>query len=135
MNAADELFTLIVDDEPAVVGELASYLRRRGLPVLTASNATSALEILGSNAGIGALVVDVHMPGLSGIDLLARLHRDGGPSSSASVIMISALDSAQREVASRGIGEIEFLRKPFRLAELEARLRYALQAAAARRRA
>lgn len=59
---------LLVDDEPGILEEMAAFFRKRGFVVYTENNAASAFEILKEHKPLVA-VVDVNMPGFTGIDL------------------------------------------------------------------
>ena len=60
---------LLVDDEPAVLEVVASMLEDLGCKVVTALNATDALELLAENEQIEVLFTDVNMPGMCGYEL------------------------------------------------------------------
>ena len=64
---------LLVDDEEAIVYVFKRYLERAGYRVTAALDPQQALAI-GSAGGIDLLVTDFRMPGMSGTELLARLH-------------------------------------------------------------
>ncbi|MDA0704666.1 MAG: response regulator [Proteobacteria bacterium] len=59
---------LLVDDEPGILEEMAAFFRKRGFVVYTENNASSAFETLKEHRPLVA-VVDVNMPGFTGIDL------------------------------------------------------------------
>ncbi|MBT5413378.1 MAG: response regulator [Rhodospirillaceae bacterium] len=65
---------LLVDDEPGILEEMANFFRKRGFIVYTENNAASAFETLKEHQPFVA-VVDVNMPGFTGIDL-ATFARD-----------------------------------------------------------
>ncbi|HEV8662211.1 MAG TPA: MASE1 domain-containing protein [Candidatus Methylomirabilis sp.] len=66
---------LVVDDEPPVLDALATLLRREGYAVLTAQTAEEALDQVAQQQPDFALI-DLHMPGRSGFDLIQTLRRD-----------------------------------------------------------
>jgi DNA-binding response OmpR family regulator len=66
------------------------------------------------------ILLDIGLPGGSGLDLLAELRRNG---SEGSVIIISAKDSLDDKVTGLNLGADDYLSKPFHLAELHARVR------------
>ena len=125
------LTTLVVDDEPLVAEELAFFLVRRGLPALIAHRAAEALDIISQRPDIGVVVTDIRMPGASGLELAAELARTrgdapgdtGGPG----VILITGHATLDDAVAAVRAGAFDFLRKPFRLSELEASVRRVLE--------
>ncbi|HAT30207.1 MAG TPA: hypothetical protein DCW29_04950 [Janthinobacterium sp.] len=63
---------LLVDDEPSVLSALSRLLRPCGYEILTAVNATLALELMASN-DVGVILSDHRMPGMTGIELLSRV--------------------------------------------------------------
>ena len=65
---------LLVDDESSVLSALKRVLRRLNYRVLTADSGEAALDVLARNA-VGVILTDQRMPGMSGIELLARVRR------------------------------------------------------------
>lgn len=98
---------LLVDNEPFVRSMLAEVLRRAGFEVRTASSGLEAVELV-QQCPPALVVMDVHMPGLSGWDALARL---GEEFPDLLVVMMSG--SECREEA-RERGAAGFLAKPYR---------------------
>lgn len=66
---------LVVDDDPDILDYFTSFLEDQGYGVRTAANAVAALEAL-EKGPADAVLIDVMMPGKSGLDLLVRLRRD-----------------------------------------------------------
>ena len=99
----------IVDDDDSVRTSLLRLLRAAGL---TAGAFGTAEEFLGnvSNADCDCVMIDVHLPGMSGLELQRKL-RAGG--SSLPVIMMTAFDDAGARRDALGAGAIAFLQKPF----------------------
>ena len=83
---------LVVDDEPEILGEVASYLRRRGELVLTAASYKQAMAILNDDAApIDLMITDARMPDGSGVDLLRwAINEPRGPR--ACVLMTGHLE-------------------------------------------
>ena len=104
---------LIVDDEPEVRAVVAEFLEDFGYNVLQAEGGAQALGRLRDNPAVRLLITDIRMPEMSGIELadVATEHHPG-----LKVILISGYFVAQ-QVRRR------FLRKPFRMRELEAAVR------------
>jgi len=107
----------IVDDDASFREALAGWLASLGLRTESFGSATAFLEFHAATIA-SFLVVDVNMPGLSGLELLDRLaamHR------SVPTVVISARDDAHVRVRALAAGAVAFLGKPFRperLAEL-----------------
>jgi CheY-like chemotaxis protein len=110
---------LIVDDEPEVRTVVAEFLEDFGYRVLQADGGTQALNQLHDDPTVQLLITDIRMPEMSGIQL-ADLATQRNPG--LKVILISGFFVAQ-QVHRR------FLRKPFRMKELETAVRAELGAA------
>jgi CheY-like chemotaxis protein len=68
---------LVVDDEPALLRVYSRILTARGVSYITASSATEALAHIQSGREFAALLTDVHMPGMSGLELAATVRARG----------------------------------------------------------
>ena len=88
---------------------LGRMLNAAGFQTRSFSSAEAFLKS-GRDEDVGCLVVDLHLPGASGIDLQRRLAKDG---ESRPVIFITAHDSAVRRREADELGAIAFLTKPF----------------------
>ncbi len=104
---------LIVDDEPEVRTVVAEFLEDFGYRVLQAENGAEALDQLQDNPAVRLMITDIRMPEMSGIEL-ADLATERNPT--LKVILISGYFVAQ-QVRRR------FLRKPFRMKELQSAVR------------
>jgi two-component system, OmpR family, response regulator MprA len=113
---------LIVDDEPAVRVALERALRAT-YDVRTAADGNSALEALSARP-VDAVVLDVAMPGIDGLEVCRRLRRAGDRTP---VLMLTARDAVDDRVAGLDAGADDYLVKPFALRELQARLRALLR--------
>ncbi|MGN6372078.1 MAG: response regulator transcription factor [Solirubrobacteraceae bacterium] len=116
---------LVVDDEPAVRGALARALGLERYEVALAADAGEALELLCKRA-YDLIVLDVLMPGMSGLELCRRLRQaeDRTP-----VLMLTARETIDDRVAGLDAGADDYLPKPFALRELLARVRALLRRA------
>ena len=109
---------MIVDDDPAVRIIVAEFLQDFGYQVLQASGGAQALELLAQTPDVRMLITDIRMPDMSGIDLAniaTQRQRD------LKIILISGYFVSQQV-------ERRFLRKPFRMRDLEAAVRAELNA-------
>jgi signal transduction histidine kinase len=77
-RALEGLRVLVVDDEPLVRSTLARSLRRAGSEVLEAGNGAEALEVLGCQRDVDAVLLDVDMPMMDGREALRRILARGG---------------------------------------------------------
>ncbi|MBD9091593.1 MAG: DNA-binding response regulator [Bacteroides oleiciplenus] len=110
---------LIVEDEPDLRETIRISLLKENFVVETAADYYSALEKV-NDYDYDCILLDIMLPGGSGLDLLRelkRLHR------SASVLIISAKDSLDDKVEGLELGADDYLTKPFHLAELNARVK------------
>ncbi|MFK4109060.1 response regulator transcription factor [Streptomyces sp. NPDC002176] len=114
---------LVVDDDAAIRRSLERGLRLHGFTVRTAADGTGALAAIGQEPP-DVLVLDVSMPGLSGIQVCARLRDEGRE---LPVLMLSALDETADRIAGLQAGGDDYLVKPFALQELVLRLRALLR--------
>jgi DNA-binding response OmpR family regulator len=114
---------LAVDDDPAILRSLRRGLRLEGFDVDTAGSGGQALEAIGEDEP-DAVVLDVSMPGLSGIEVCSRLRLSGVD---VPVLMLSAMDEVADRVAGLAAGADDYVVKPFALDELVLRLRALLR--------
>jgi two-component system copper resistance phosphate regulon response regulator CusR len=112
-----------VEDDAAICEFLNRSLSEAGYQVDTAANAAEA-ERLAVEGIHDALVVDLTLPDMDGLDLISRLRAQG---SSSPVLILSARRSVDDRVRGLEQGGDDYLTKPFALAELLARLRNLLR--------
>jgi two-component system response regulator MprA len=114
---------LVVDDEPAVREALERILRLDGFEVALASDGREAVRSQ-ADAPADAVLLDVLMPGLDGLEVCRRM-RDIGDRTP--VLMLTARDQVGDRVAGLEAGADDYLSKPFALEELLARVRALLR--------
>jgi two-component system, OmpR family, response regulator MprA len=115
---------LVVDDERAVRDSLRRALELEGYRVELAEDGEQALDRLGLEPAPDAVVLDVLMPGVDGLDVCRRLR---GAGNEVPVLMLTARAEIDSRVAGLDAGADDYLPKPFALAELLARLRALLR--------
>ena len=116
---------LVVDDDAAVRESLRRALQLEGYEVELATDGAEALDRLKlDGAAPDALVLDVSMPRLDGLEVCRRLRRGG---SAVPVLMLTARDEVADRVAGLDAGADDYVVKPFALEELLARLRALLR--------
>jgi two-component system response regulator MprA len=120
---------LIVDDDPAIVRMLVRTLRADGYETDTASDGGSALAAVESRPP-DVIVLDVTMPGVSGIAVSRRLRQKGDP---VPILLLTARDALSDRVEGLDAGADDYLVKPFEPDELRARLRALLRRRASAR--
>jgi two-component system, OmpR family, response regulator MprA len=115
---------LVVDDEAAVRDALRRALRLEGYEVELAADGAEALRRLEQGAQPDAVLLDVLMPGVDGLEVCRRLRRSG---SRLPVLMLTARAEVSDRVAGLDAGADDYLAKPFALQELLARVRALLR--------
>jgi DNA-binding response OmpR family regulator len=111
---------LVVEDDPALAGLLRRLLTSDRHVVESASSGEAALEVVEAQAGLDAMVLDVVLPGISGVEVARRVRRRG---STVPILMLTARDTVDDRVAGLDAGADDYLVKPFAYEELAARLR------------
>src|SRR5215218_1220301 len=114
---------LVVDDERAVRESLRRALTLEGYEVDMAADGEEALEVV-RRAEPDALILDVLMPGLDGLEVSRRLRRGG---SKVPILMLTARDAVENRVEGLDAGADDYVTKPFALEELLARMRALLR--------
>jgi two-component system response regulator MprA len=114
---------LVVDDEPAVLTSLERALSLEGYDVDLAADGAAALDRLAA-APPDAVVLDVGMPGVDGLEVCRRMRQAGDRTP---VLMLTARDAIDDRVEGLDAGADDYLVKPFALRELRARLRALLR--------
>jgi two-component system, OmpR family, response regulator MprA len=117
---------LVVDDERAVRDSLRRALELQGYEVELASDGAEALARLAENGQPDAVVLDILMPGIDGLEVCRQIRRRG---SSVPVLMLTARDAVGDRVEGLDAGADDYVVKPFALEELLARLRALLRRA------
>jgi diguanylate cyclase (GGDEF)-like protein len=112
---------LVVDDDAMNRDALSRRLTRTGYTVLTAENGADALTMIGQNR-IDAVLLDIMMPGMSGIETLRSL-RQSRSVSDLPVIMVTAKDGSDDVVEALGLGANDYVTKPIDYAVALARIR------------
>jgi DNA-binding response OmpR family regulator len=116
---------LVIEDEPGIVDFLERGLRAQGFDVISAMDGSAGATAAVENE-VDLVVLDLMLPGKSGLEVLATLREDrpGLP-----VIVLTALGEVEHRVAGLDAGAVDYLTKPFSLTELAARIRAQLRAA------
>jgi FixJ family two-component response regulator len=118
----------VVDDDPAVRDTLSMVLSAGGYEVICFADGAALLSVARSRTP-SAILLDVHIPGKSGLDILKELHGEDYP---APIFMISGQGVIAMAVSSIKSGALDFIEKPFRGSEIVARLDEAIDAYARR---
>ena len=115
---------LVVDDERAVRDSLRRALELEGYEIELAADGNEALYRLESGDEPDAVILDVLMPGVDGLEVCRRLR---GAGNSLPVLMLTARTEIEDRVAGLDAGADDYVTKPFALEELLARMRALLR--------
>lgn len=116
---------LLVEDEPGIVDFLKRGLQAEGFAVKAALDGVEG-ERCALHESFDIVVLDLMLPGVGGLEVLAKLH-DSKPQ--LPVIVLTARGEIEDRVAGLDAGAVDYLVKPFSLAELLARVRAQLRVA------
>jgi two-component system copper resistance phosphate regulon response regulator CusR len=125
-RAVHELRVMVVEDEPGIRDFLERGLTNAGFLVTTAADGIAG-EQLARAETFDAIVLDLMLPGRSGLDVLASAHET---KPNVPVLVLTARGRVADRVGALDAGAIDYLVKPFALPELVARLRAQLRASA-----
>ena len=113
---------LICDDEQDIVNALKIYLSAPDFAFYEASNGLEALQII-EDKEIHLVLLDIMMPQMDGIATLAEIRKN----SNIPVIMLSAKSEEADKILGLNVGADDYITKPFRPVEVNARVRSALR--------
>jgi len=121
---------LVVDDTPANLELLSGMLKERGYRIRAAVSAEMALQAA-RNEPPDLMLLDIKMPGMDGYEVCRRLKADE-KLKDIPVIFMSSFDEMKDKVEAFKAGGVDYISKPFRLEEVEARVERQLTLKAAR---
>ena len=126
LNNAKALPTLLlVDDSPAIHRLLAVKLKNEGIDFVAAYSGPEALEIA-KDVDPALVLLDVNMPDMDGVEVLHKLKADT-KTHDIPVIMLSGDDDSEAKVRCFELGAMDYVTKPFQVAELRARIASAIR--------
>jgi DNA-binding response OmpR family regulator len=114
---------LLVEDEPNVVSVIKRGLTTYGFEVSVAANGVTGLQ-MALDHNFDLVILDVMLPLMDGIQVCKRIREQ---KKSVPIIMLTALDSTENIVGGLDSGADDYMVKPFKIAELAARLRTLLR--------
>ncbi|MEW6172824.1 MAG: sigma-54 dependent transcriptional regulator [Bacillota bacterium] len=106
---------LVVDDEESVCRMLRDLLEAEGFKVSVALHASEALEILYGNQEINAVMVDVRMPDIDGLEFFTQVRREGY---TVPVIVMTAYGTTDTAIQAMKLGAFDYVLKPFNIEEV-----------------
>ena len=113
---------LVVDDDPGILDVVSFALRQEGFEVDEAADGAAALAEAAARP-YDVIVLDVMLPGPSGIDVCRRIRSE----SSVPIVMLTAKDAELDRVLGLELGADDYVTKPFSTAELVSRVRSILR--------
>ena len=120
MNEAAKGSVLLVEDEPTIADVVARYLRRAGYETHVVGDGAAALTAVADHRP-DLVVLDVMLPGISGLEVMRRLREDGTTNGVAILLLTARSEEADR-VGGLRLGADDYVVKPFSPAELIARV-------------
>ena len=116
------VIVLAVDDEAKIREVISDYLKHKGMTVLTAENGRQALELF-ERQTIDFIILDLMLPDISGEEICRRIRER----SSVPIIMLTAKSQEEDMLKGLDIGADDYIKKPFSLKELYARMQTVLR--------
>ena len=110
----EKIRVLVVDDEPDLRNLLGIYLRARGYDVVEAASGDQAVEMMKNDRAIDLVIMDIMMPGLSGVEACARIRSF----STVPVLFLTAKSQLGDKADAYESGGDDYLVKPFSRGEL-----------------
>ena len=107
-------FVLVVDDEESIRALLQRALENAGHHALTVASGQEALDMM-SQATVEVMLLDMKMPGITGMDVLQRFSAD---SPDTSIIMVTGIDDVEIAVDTMKAGAYDYVVKPFELHDI-----------------
>ena len=123
-NASSRGEIFVVDDDPAVRETLSLVLTAGGYQVICFADGAALLAVARSRTP-ACILLDVHIPGKSGLDILRELHGEDYP---APIFIISGQGDIAMAVSAIKNGALDFIEKPFRGSDVVMRVREAINA-------
>ncbi|MBS0361396.1 MAG: response regulator [Proteobacteria bacterium] len=123
------LVVLHVDDDPMNLRVVEEILGAFGHTAIKATNGLDALKRLSERA-FDVVLMDIHMPGMTGIETVARLRKLSGPEAQVPVIALTADVFSRRPDEYRALGFTDFVAKPILVSGLLEAVKRATEACA-----
>lgn len=111
---------LLVEDDKRLARALTRLLEEDRHVVEHAADGRTGIELAGAIDGLDAVILDIGLPDMSGLDVARAIRSDG---IETSILMLTARDTVQDRVSGLDAGADDYVVKPFAYAEVAARLR------------
>lgn len=111
---------LLVEDDQRLARALTRLLAEDRHVIEHAPDGRTGIELAGAIDGLDAVILDIGLPDMSGLDVARAIRREGGD---VSILMLTARDTVNDRVAGLDAGADDYVVKPFAYAEVAARLR------------
>ena len=121
----DQTTILIIEDDPEISDMVASYLEVDGFRAICAPDGVSGLDAA-INLGPGLVLLDLMLPGISGMELCRTLRRNRATAKIPIIMMTSCADEIDRVVGFE-LGADDYVVKPFSVRELSLRIKAVLR--------
>lgn len=110
---------MLIEDEPSVAGLINKGLTENGYSITVAPDGLMGAELALQNE-FDVIILDIMLPGMSGMQVCRKIRENHVPTP---ILFLTALGTTENIVAGLNAGGDDYLVKPFKFAELEARLR------------
>src|SRR6185437_305953 len=114
---------LVAEDETHLAQILCTFLRGRGHHVVCVGDGAAALQAVRREA-FDVVLLDIVMPGVDGLDVLAQLRAQPDP---PEAIVITGNGTVETAIAAMKLGAYDYMAKPYRMAEIDVLIRRALE--------
>ncbi len=118
----EKIRVIVVDDDISILRILKQLLKDKGYEVITASDGKEAIELI-SNSDFDLVITDLMMPKSDGLEVLKKAKNKN---SRTQVIMITGFATLDSAIEALKLGAFDYIRKPFKLAELNVTIRNAV---------
>ena len=122
---------VLIEDDPRLASMVSDYLGSAGMRVTIAGTGEAGLDLL-VREPFDALVLDLMLPGIDGLEVCRRVRALSGAAADVPVLMLTARGDSADRVVGLELGADDYLPKPFEPRELLARLRAILRRGRAR---
>jgi DNA-binding response OmpR family regulator len=110
---------LLIEDEPSVISLVQRSLSASGYEIAVAMDGQSGLQMAGQH-DFSLIILDLMIPVMNGMEVCRRIRESG---LATPILMLTALGTTENIVSGLDAGADDYMTKPFKLAELEARIR------------